>query len=176
MNLVAYLHLLLLFIAKSCPTLFDPMDCSTPGFPVLHHLPEFAQSHVRWVSDVIQPPHPLSPPSLALNLSQHQGLLQWVSCSRQEPKVSELQHQYFQWIFRLIYFRSDWFDLPVVQRTLKSLLQNYSLKESILWRSAFFMIQLSHPYTTTGKTIALTRWTFVSKVMSAFLLHCLDLP
>ena len=137
-----------------------------PDFPVLHYLPEFAQTHVHWIGDVIQPPHPLSPPSLALNLSQHQGLLQWVSCSHQEPKVSELQHQYFQWIFRLIYFRSDWFDLPVVQRTLKSLLQNYSLKESILWRSAFFMIQLSHPYITTEKTIALSMRTFVGQVMS----------
>ena len=143
MNLVAYLHLLLLFIAKSCPTLFDPMDCSTPGFPVLHHLPEFAQSHVRWVSDVIQPPHPLSPPSLALNLSQHQGLLQWVSCSHQEPKVSELQHQYFQWIFRVDFLWNYWFDIPEAQGTLKSLLQHHSLKASILQHSAFLMVQLS---------------------------------
>ena len=66
-------------VDKSCPTIFDPMDCSTPGFPVLHCLPEFAQTHVHWVSDAIQPSHPLPPASpLALNLSQHQGLFQWV--------------------------------------------------------------------------------------------------
>ena len=72
----------------------------------------------------------------------------------------------FQWIFRLIFFRIDWFDLPAVQGTLKSLLQHHSSKPSILQHSAFFIVQLSHPYMTTGKTIALTRWTFVGKVMS----------
>ena len=69
----------------------------------------------------------------------------------------------------LISFRNDWFDLLAVQGTLKSLLQHYSSKASILWRSAFFAIQLSHPYVTTGKTIALTRWTFVGKLMFCFL-------
>ena len=85
--------LLLCSIAKSCLTLCDSIDCSTPGLPVLHHLPEFAQTHVHWVGDVIQPSHPLSPPSPALSLSQHQGLFQWVSSSHQVAKILELQHQ-----------------------------------------------------------------------------------
>ena len=88
-------------VAKS---LYDPMDCSTPGSPVLHYLPEFVQIHVHWVGDAIQPSHPLSSPSpSALNLSQHQGLFQWVGSSRQVAKVFELQlqHQSFQWIFRV---------------------------------------------------------------------------
>ena len=84
--------------------LCDPMDCSTPGFPVLHYLPEFAQTHVHWVTDAIQPSHPLllpSPP--ALNLSQHQGIFQRISSSHQEAKVLklQLQHQSFQWLFRV---------------------------------------------------------------------------
>ena len=91
-------------VAQSCPTLCDPMDCSTPGFPVLHCLPELAQTHVHWAGDTIQPSHPLSSPSPpAFNLSQHQGLIQWVSSSHQVTKALELQlqHQSFQWIFRV---------------------------------------------------------------------------
>ena len=84
-----------------------PMDCSTPGFPVPHHLPEFAQNHVHWVSDAIQPSRPLSPPSPALNLFQHQDLFQWVSSSHKVAKVLELWHQCFQWIFR-VDFLYDW--------------------------------------------------------------------
>ena len=77
-------------VAQSCPTLCDPMDCSTPGFPVHHQLPEFTQTHVHWVSDAIQPSHPLSSPSpTALFLSQHQGLFQWVTSSHQVAKVLE---------------------------------------------------------------------------------------
>ena len=112
-------------VAKSHPTLCNPMDCSTPGFSVFHYLLEFAQTHVHWVSDAIQPSHPLLPPLSVFNLSQHQGLFQWVSSSHQVAKVLELQiqHQSFQWIFigwfsinhwliqRLISFRIDWFDL-----------------------------------------------------------------
>ena len=91
-------------VAKPCPTLCDPMDCSTPGFPVLHHLPEFAQTHVHWVNDAIWPSHPLSPTSLfAFNLSQHQSLFQWVGSLHQVAKVLELQHQSFQWIFRVAF-------------------------------------------------------------------------
>ena len=88
--------------AQSCPTLCDPMDCSTPGFPVLHYLLESAQTHVHWVDDTIQPSYPLLTPSPALNLSQHQGLFQWVLSSHQVTKVLELQlqHQSFQWRFR----------------------------------------------------------------------------
>ena len=145
------------------------MDCSMPGFPVLHHLMELAQTHVHWVSDAIQPSHPLSSPSLpAFNLSQHQSLFQWVSSSHQVTKALELQlqHQSFQWYSGLITFRMDWLDLLAVQGTLKSLLQHHSSKASILWCSAFFMVQLLHPYMTTGKTLALTRQTFVDKVMS----------
>ena len=87
-------------VAKWCLTLCNPMDCSIPGFPVLHYLPEFAQTHVHWVGDAIQPSHPLLLPSPALNLAQHLGLFQWVSSSHQVTKVLELQHQSFQWIFR----------------------------------------------------------------------------
>ena len=91
-------------VAKSCPTLGDPMDYSMPSFPVLHYLPEFAQTHIHWVGDAIQPCHPLSSPSsAAFNLSQHQGLFQWVNSSHQVAKVLEfqLQHWSFQWIFRI---------------------------------------------------------------------------
>ena len=90
-------------VVQSCPAPCNPTDCSTPGFPVHHPLLELAQTHVRWVSDAIQPSHPLSSSSPALNLSQHQGLFQWVSSSHQVAKILELQlqHQSFQWIFRI---------------------------------------------------------------------------
>ena len=147
----------------------DPMDCSTPGLPVLHYLPEFAQTCVLWVSDTVQPSHPLSPPSPpAFSLSQHQGLFQWFGSwwpnyrSFSFSNSASIEHS------GLIFFRIDWFDLHVVQGTLKSLLQCHSLKASILWRLAYFMVQFSHLYMTTGKTIALTRCTFVDKVMSLF--------
>ena len=143
------------------------MDCSMPGFPVHHQLLKVAQPDVHRVSEAIQPSHPLSSPSPPVfNLSQHQGLFQWVSSSHQVAKLLELQHQSFQWIFRVDFFRNDWFELLAVQGTLKNLLQHHSSKEWILWRSASFTVQLSHPHMTTGKTIALTRWTFVGKVMS----------
>ena len=88
-------------VTQSCPTLCDPMDCSTLGFPVHHQLPELIQTHVHWVGNVIQPSYPLSSPSpLAFNLSQHQCLFKWVSTSHQVAKVLELQHQSFQWKFR----------------------------------------------------------------------------
>ena len=153
-------------VTQSCLTLCNPMDCSMPGFSVLYYLPEFAQTHVHWVSDAIQPSHPLFPTSpLALNLSQHQGLFQWVSSSHRVAKVLQLQHQSFQWIFRLISYRIDWFGLLAVRGTLKSL-QHLSSKASILQHSTFFMVQLSHLYIITRKTIALTVWTFVTKVIS----------
>ena len=131
-------------VAKLCLTLsLTCMKCSTTDFCVLHYLPEFAQTQVHWVSDAIHPSHPLSHPSPpALNLSQHQGLFQWVSSSHQVTKVLELQlqhqslhHQYLG----LISFRIDWFDLLVFHGTLKSLLQHYRLKTSILWHSPFFV-------------------------------------
>ena len=157
-------------VTQSCLTLWDPMNRSTPGLPVHHQLPEFTQTHVHWVSDAIQPSHPLSSPSPpAFNLSQYQGLFKWVSSSHQVAKVLE----FFSFSISpssehpgLISFRMDWLDLLAVQGTLKSLLQHYSSKASILWHSAFFVVQLSHPHMTTGKTIALTRQTFASKVTS----------
>ena len=123
-------------VPQSCLALWDPLDCSTPGFPVLHHFLGFAQTHVHWDSDTIQPSHLLSPP---FSCSQFfQGLFQWVGSSHQVAKVLELQlqHQSFQWIFRTDSFRIDWFDLLAVQGTLKSL-QHQSLKASILRRSVF---------------------------------------
>ena len=103
--------------------------------------------------------------SQTFNLSQHQGLFPWISSSHQVAKVSEFQfqHQSFQWVFRMVSFRIDWFDHLAVQGTLKSLLQHYSSKASILRYSALFMVQLSHPHMTTGKSIALTRQTFTVK-------------
>ena len=143
------------------------MDCSMPGFPVNYQLSELAQTHVHQVSDAIKPSHPLSSPSPpAFNLSQDQGLFQCISSSHQVAKVLEFQLQHQS---GLISFRMDWLDLLAVQGTLKSLLQQHSSKASILWRSAFLTVQLSHPYITTGKTMALTRWTFVGKVMSLLL-------
>ena len=141
-------------VAQSCPTLCDHMDCSTPGFPIYHQLLEFTQTHVNQVSGAIQPSHSLSSPSApTFNLSQHQGLFKWVSSSHQVAKVLEFQfqHQSFQWRFSLIFFRIDWFDLLTVQGTLKNLLQHHSLKASVLWWSAFFIVQLSHLYVTTEK-------------------------
>ena len=145
-------------VAQLCLTLCNPMDCSMPGFLVLHHLPEFAQTHVHWVGDAIQPSDPLSSPSPpAFNLSQHQVLSERVSTSHHVAKVLELQLQLqaFQKIFGVDSFRIDQFDLAV-EGTVKSLFQHHSLKASGLWRSAFLMVQLSHPYVTTGKTTALT--------------------
>ena len=159
-------------VAQLYPTLWNPMDCSMTGFPDYHQLPERAQTHVHRVGDAIQPSHPLSSPSPpAFNLSQHQGLFKWGSSSHQVAELLgfQLQHQSFQWIFRTDFLRMDWLDLLAVQGTLKSLLQHHSSKASVLWHSAFFMIQLSYPYMTTGKSIALTKWTFVSKVISLLL-------
>ena len=145
------------------------MNRSMPGLPVHHQLPESTQTHVYWINDAIQPSHPLSSPSHpALNhspiriFSNESALhIRWpkdwhfsftISPSNEHPG--------------LISFMMNWLDLLAVQGTLKSLLQHHSSKASILQRSAFFIIQLSHPYMMTGKTIALTRWTFVNKVMS----------
>jgi len=91
-------------VTQSCPTLCDPMDCSTPGFPVHHQLLELIQTHVHWVSDAIQPSHPLSPPSPPVfNLSQHRSLFKWGSSLHQLAKILKIQHQHqsFQWIFRI---------------------------------------------------------------------------
>ena len=144
------------------------MNRSMPGLPVYHQLRESTQTHVHWVGDAIRPSHPLlSPSPPALNLSQHQDLFKWVSSSHQVAKVLDFSFKISPTKEHpgLISFRMDWLDLLAVQGTLKSLLQHQSSKASILQHSAFFIIQLSHPYMTTGKTIALTRWTFVGKVI-----------
>ena len=130
------------------------MNRSMPGLPVHHKIREFTQTHVHRVSDAIQPSHPLSSPSPpALNLSQHQGLFQGISSLHKVAKVLELnfsispsnEHS------GLISFRIDWFDVHVVQGTLKCLLQHHSSKASVLQCSAFFMVPLSYPYMTTEK-------------------------
>ena len=145
------------------------MNCSTPGLPVHHQLPELTQTHAHRVGDAIQPSHPLLsllllppiPPSIRVFSNESTLHMKWpkywsfsfsISPSSEHPG--------------LISFRMDWLDLLAVQGTLKSLLEHHSSKASILQDSAFFTVQLSHPYMTTGKTIALTRRTFVGKVMS----------
>ena len=148
------------------------MSCSTPGLSVHYQFPESTQTHVHWVSDAIQPSHPLSSTSPALNLSQHQGLfksalhIRWpkywsfsfnISPSNEHPG--------------LISFRMDWLDLLAVQGTLKSLLLYHSSKASIFRCSAFFIVQISHPYMNTGKTIALTRHLCCQRLY--FLISCL---
>ena len=147
-------------VTQLSPSLCNPMNCSTPGFPVHHHFPEFAQTHVHWESDAIQPSYPLSSPfSSSSNLSQHQGLSQELALHIRWPK-------YWSFSFSispsseysgLIYFRIDWFDLLAVQGSPKRLFQHHSSKASILQCSAFFMVQLSYPHMTTGKTKALTQ-------------------
>ena len=145
------------------------MDCSTPGFPVLHHHPELAQTHVHRVSDAIQPSHPQSSPLLLPSIFPN------IKVFSSELSLPIRWPKYWSFSFSislsseysgLISFRIDWLDLLAVQGTLKSLLQHHSSKTSILRHSAFFIVQHSHPYMTTGKTIALTRRTFVGKVMS----------
>ena len=148
------------------------MDCSTPDFLVYHQLSEFTQTHAYRVSDAIQPSHSLLSPSPSpFNLPQHQGLflhIMWPKYCNFSFSISS-SNEYSG----LISFRMDWLDLLAIQGTLKSHLQHHSSKVSILRRSAFFIVQLLHPYVTTGKTIALTRQTFVNKVMS-LLFHMLS--
>ena len=155
--------------AQLCPTLRDPMDCSTPGFPVHHQLLELIQTHVHQVSDPIQPFHPVSPFSFCLQSFPALGsflVSQFFASGSQSIEVSasaSVLPMNFQGWSPLEW--TGWISLPV-QGTLKSLLQHHSSKASILQHPAFFIVQLSHPYMITGKTTALTRWTFVSKVMS----------
>ena len=154
-------------VAQSCPTLCNPMNRSTPGLPVHHQLPESTQTHVHWVGDAIQ--------------TNSSSAIPFSSCPQSFPAsgsfpMSQLfTSKYWSFSFNispsnehlgLISFRMDWLDLLAVQGSLKSLLQHHSSKASILRRSAFFIVQLSDPYMTTGKTIALTRQTYVDKVMS----------
>ena len=159
-------------VAQSCPNLYDPMNRSMPGLPVHHKFPEFTQTHAHRVSDAIQqslpllslsPPAPI-PPSIRVFSNELTLCMRWpkywsfsfsINPSNEHPG--------------LISFKMDWLDFFAVQGTLKSLLQHHSSKASILLCSAFFIVQLSHPFMTTGKTIDLTRWNFVGKVMSLLL-------
>ena len=155
--------------SRSVGTLWDPMDCSTPGLPVHHQLPESTQTHVHWVSYAIQSPHPLSSPSPpAFNLSQHQNsfpMCQFFTSGGQSIGVSASASV-------LPVTIQDWFPLGMTgwiflqSKGLSRVLQHHSLNAPILRHSAFFIVQLSHPYMTTGKTIVLTRQTSVSKIMS----------
>ena len=147
--------------AQSCLILCDPMNYSMPGFPVLHHLPELAQTHVHWVRDAIQPSHLLlSPSPPTFNLSQHQGLFQWVISLPQMAKYCSFSFSIspsddYSW---LICFRIDWFDLLAVQVTLKSLLQHHSSKVSILQHSAFYIVHL--------------KWWLFTKLVMMIILWC----
>ena len=145
------------------------MDSSTPGLPIHHQLPEPAQTHVLQVGDATQPSHPLSSPSFLPSIFPSTRVFS------NESVLHIRWPKYWSFSFSispsneysgLISFRIDWLDLLAVPGTPKSLLQHHSSKASILWRSAFFIVQLSHPYMTTGKSIALTRWSFVGKVIS----------
>ena len=155
-------------VAQSCPTLCDPMNRSTPGLPVHHQLPEFTQMSIESVMSsshlvlccllLLLPP---IPPSIRVFSNESSLRMRW-------PKYWSFSFSIIpsKEIPGLISFRMDWLNLFAVQGTLKSLLQHHSSKASILWCSAFFTVQLSHPYMTTEKTTALTRRTFVGKVTS----------
>ena len=144
------------------------MNRSTPGLPVHHQLPESTQTHVHRVGDAIQPSHLLSSPSLLLLIFPS------IRVFSNESVLHIRWPKYWSFSFSIspsneyagLISRMDWLDLHAVQGTLKGLFQHHSSKASILWRSAFFIVQLSHPCMTTGKTIALTRWIFVGKVMA----------
>ena len=142
-----------------------PWTAACLGLPVHRQLPKFIQTHVHWVGDAIQLYHPVlssSPPTF--NLSHHRRLFQGVSSLHQVARILKFQLQHQSFHSGLTSFRMDLFDLLAAQGILKSLLQHHSSKASVLWCSAFFILQLSY----TGKTIALTRWTFVGKRMSIF--------
>ena len=156
-------------VTQSCLTPCDPMDCSTPGLPVHHQLLELTQlmsikSVMPSIHLILCPPLLLLPsifPSIRVFSNESALLIRWPRCWSFSFNINPSNEH-----SGLISFRMNWLDLLEVQGTLKSLLQHYSSKASILWCSAFFTVQLSHPYMTTGKTIALTRQTFVGKVMS----------
>ena len=165
-------------VAQLCLTLCNPMDCSTPSFPVFHYLPELAQTHVPWVSDAIQPSHPLSSPfSPAFNLSQHQDAFQWVSSSHQEAKILSFSfsispsNEYSG----LVSFRIDWFDLLAVEGPLKSLLQHHNSKASVLQHWAFLWAN-SHIHTWPLEKPKL--WLYrplMAKWWLCFSIHCVGL-
>ena len=150
------------------------MDCSMPDSSVLHYLPKFAQIHVHWVGDAIWSSHPL--PSPLLLPSVFPGIRVLFNESALHIRWSKywsFSNSPSNWYSGLMSFWIGWFDFLVIQGTLKSLLQHHSSKASIVWCSTFFVVQLSHPYMTTGKTIALNRQTFVGKDCLCFLICCL---
>ena len=164
-------------VAQSCPTLCDPMDCHMPGLLVNRQLPEFVQIHVHWWSQWChQPSHPLLShlllpsifPSIRVFSNGSVLRIRWPKYWSFNFGISP-SNEYSG----LISFRMDWLALLGVQGTLKSLLQYHSTKASIIWCSAFFIVQLSYPYMTTGKTIPLTRRAFVGKVLCLLLICCL---
>ena len=149
------------WVTQSRPVVCDPMDCSTPCFPVLHYLPELAQTYVHWAGNHFILSHPLLLPhsifpSIRVFTNYSVLHIRWPKYWNFSFSISP-SNEYS----RLISCRIDWLDLLAVQGTLKSFLQQHSRKASILWCSAFFMVQLLHPYMTTGNTIALTIWTYV---------------
>ena len=162
---------LLLSVTQSCPTLCDPMNHSTADFPVHHHFPEPTQTLVHYIGDTIHHlilccPLLLLPsafPSIRVFPNESALCIRWLEYWSFSFSIS-LSNEYSG----LMSFGTDWLDLLAVQGTLRSLLQPHSLKASILPCSAFFIVQLSQPYVTTGKTMALTILTFVNEVMSAF--------
>ena len=150
------------------------MNCNKPGFSVLHQLPELAQTHVHWVGDAILPSHSLSSPSPLLP-----SIFPSIRVFSNESVILNRWPKYWSFSFSispsneysgLISFRMDWLDLLAIQGTLKSLLQHHNSKASIPRCSDFFMVQLSHLYMTTGKTIALTRWSLLAKKCLCFLI------
>ena len=158
-------------VAQSCPALCDPMDCNMPGLPVLHYLLEFAQTHVHWAGETIQPSHPLSPPSPpAFNLFQHQGLFHWVSSSHQVAKVLELKLQHQVLLMNI----QGWFPLGLTGLILHSKGLSRVFSNTTVQKHHFFGTQPSlwsnsHIHTwLLEKPIAFTRQTFVGKVISLF--------
>ena len=146
-------------VAQSCLTLCNSMDCSMPGFPAHHQLPELAQTHVHWISDAIQPCHPLLSllllpsifPSIKIFSNESVLHMRWPKYGSFSFSISPSSEY-----SGLISFMMDRLDILAAQGTFKSLFQNHNSKTSILWLSAFFIVQLSHPYVTNGKTIVLT--------------------
>ena len=162
-------HIKFSSVAQLYPTLCNPMECSTPDFPVHHQLPELTQMHIHSVSDAIQPSHPLS------FLCLLPSIFPRIRVFSDRSVFHSRWPEYWSFSFSispsceysgLISCRMDWLDLLSIRETLKSLLQHHNSKASVLWHSVFFIVQLSHPYMTTGKTMPLTIWTFVGKVMS----------
>ena len=162
-------------LAKPHPNFCDPMDCSTPGYAVLHYLPDFDQTHAHWGDDAIQPFHnllPSSPLSLIFPASGSFPVRQPFALQGQSIGASvsvfpmNIQGWFLLGLTGLI---------SAVQGAFKRILQHHNLKASILWHSVFLMVQHSHPHMTTGKTIALTIQTFSVKWCLCFLIHCLGL-